>query len=305
MKIYIVGSGGVGGYFGGLLAKADKDVTFVARGEHYQAIKNNGLTVKSVAGDFEIKPAQVIGNISEIVNPDLVIFTVKTYDTDNVAKELAPVVKDNTVIITFQNGIDNDNQIKKQIKNAQVYPGVAYVISTRTKPGVIEQTGGLRKLIFGDRDKPDNSKLKEIEKLMKNAGIDATASDDITRDLWKKFMFIAAFSGMTAICRASIGKVLSDSLTKSLYERCLKETITVAKAMKVNVADDAFELIMTISDNTASDSKSSLLVDIENNRKNEIETLNGTLVGFAKEHKVDVPINGLIYGAIKSLSPEP
>lgn len=299
MKIYVVGSGGVGGYFGGLLAKAGNDVTFVARGEHYQAIKENGLTVKSVAGGFEIKPTQVIESVSEIVNPDLIIFTVKTYDTDSTAKELASVVNEDTVIITFQNGVDNDNQIKKYVKNAQVYPGVAYVISTRTKPGVIEQTGGLRKLIFGDRNNLGNPKLRELEKLMKNAGIDAIASDDITRDLWKKFMFIVAFSGVTAVCRSSIGKVLSNQLTKSLYERCLREAVVVAKAMKVNVADDAFESIMTISGNTAPDSKSSLLVDIENNRNNEIETLNGTLVRFAEENKIDVPVNDLIYGAIK------
>lgn len=305
MKIYIVGSGGVGGYFGGLLAKTGNDVTFVAREEHYQAIKSNGLIVKSVVGDFEVKPAQVAESISEIVNPDLIVFAVKTYDTDGVAKELASVVDENAVIITFQNGVDNDSQIKKHIKNAHVYPGVAYVISTKTKPGVIEQTGGLRKLIFGDRINSNNPKLREIEKLMKGAGIDATASDDITRDLWKKFMFIVAFSGMTAICRASIGKVLSDSLTKSLYERCLREAIAVAKVVKVNVTDDVFESIMTISDNTVPDSKSSLLVDIENNRRDEIETLNGTLIKFAREYKVDVPINELIYGAIKLFnSPE-
>lgn len=301
MKIYIVGSGGVGGYFGGLLAKADNDVTFVAREEHYKAIKENGLIVKSVVGDFEVKPAQVVESISEITKPDLIIFAVKTYDTDEVAKQLASVVNENTIIVTFQNGVDNDNQIKKHIKNAQVYPGSAYVISTKTKPGLIEQTGGLRKLTFGDRNNPDNSKLKEIEKLMKEAKIDATASNDIARDLWKKYMFIAAFSGMTAICRSPIGKVLGDPLTKSLYERCVKEAISVAKAMKVNVADDALESIMTISGNTAPDSKSSLLIDVENGRRNEIETLNGTLVKFAKQYKVDTLINGLIYGAIKLL----
>ena len=98
MKIYVVGSGAIGGYFGGLLAKAGNDVTFVARGEHYQAIKSKGLKVKSIVGDFEIKPAQVIKNISEISSPDLVIFTVKTYDTDEVAKALVPVVNKNTII---------------------------------------------------------------------------------------------------------------------------------------------------------------------------------------------------------------
>lgn len=301
MKIYIVGSGGVGGYFGGRLAKTRNDVTFLARGEHYQKMKTEGLTVKSVVGDFQIKPAQVVAKISDISNPDLIIFAVKTYDTDEVAQELAKLVTAKTTIITFQNGVDNDNQIKKYIENAKVYPGVAYVISTKTKPGLIEQTGGLRKLIFGDRNNPDNPELKKIEKIMKEVEIDATASDDITRDLWKKFMFISAFSGMTAVCRSPIGKVLGNSLTKSLYERCVKEAISVAKALKVNVADDAFDSIMTISGNTAPESKPSLLVDVENKRRNEIETLNGTLVRFAEKKNVDVPINKLIYGAIKIL----
>ena len=138
-------------------------------------------------------------------------------------------------------------------------------------------------------------------KLIKKAGIDIVSSDDIARDLWKKFMFIVAFSGMTAICRSPIGKILADSITRSVYEKCVKEAIAVAKAMKVNVADNVFESIMKTSTDTVPESKSSLLVDVENGRKNEIETLNGTLVRFAKENNIEVPINELIYGAIKLL----
>lgn len=298
MKIYIVGSGGGGGYLGGLLAKSGKDVTFVARGEHHQRIKEEGLKVKSVMGDFEVRPAQVIGSISEIANPDLIIFAVKTYDTEEAAGKLATVVNRNTIIITFQNGVDNDHQIKKQVKNAKVYPGVAYVVSTKTKPGLIEQTGGPRKFIFGDRNHSQNQKVKGTEKLMREAGVDITVSDDITRDLWKKFIFIVAFSGMTAICRSPIGKVLGHPITKALYERCVKEAIQVAKSMNIRVENNTFENIMTTSDNFQPDSKSSLLVDIENQRRTEIEALNGTLVGFAKKRKIDVPINELIYGTI-------
>lgn len=299
MRIYILGSGGIGGYFGGLLAYAGQDVTFVARGEHFNVLRDKGLTVKSVVGDFEVKPVKTIENISEITTPDLVIFSVKTYHTNEVAAQLASVINPNTVIITFQNGVDNDNQIKNHIKNTQVFPGVAYVISTKLKPGVIFQTGGLRKLIFGDRDNPANPKLKEIEQLIKSNGVDATLSNNITRDLWKKFMFIVAFSGMTSICRSPISKVLGNPITKSLYERCVQEAITVAKAMNVTLEDKAFEAIMGISERTAPDSKSSLLVDIENNRPNEIETLNGILVNYAKQLGIDTPINELIYGAVK------
>ncbi len=298
MKIYIVGSGGGGGYLGGLLAKSGKDVTFVARGEHYQRIKEEGLKVRSVMGDFEVKPAQVIGSISEIVDPDLTILAVKTYDTEEATRELAAVANRNTIIISFQNGVDNDHQIRKQVKNAEVYPGVTYVVSTKTNPGLIEQTGGPRKFIFGDRNHPKNRKLKRIAELMREAGMDATVSDDITRDLWKKFIFIVAFSGMTAICRSPIGKVLSHPITGPLYETCVKEAIRVAESMNIHLENNAFENVMTTSGNFPPDSKSSLLVDIENQRRTEIETLNGTLVGFAKQKKIDVPINELIYGAI-------
>lgn len=299
MKIYIVGSGGIGGYFGSLLAKAGLDVTFIARGENYKAIKKNGLIVKSVNGDFEIKSAQVIEKISDIINPDLIIFSVKTYDTESVAKELSFVVTKSTVILTFQNGVDNDLRIKDIVKNAQVYPGVAYVITAKTKPGVIEQTGGLRKLVFGDRENPNNSKLKEIEKIMKDAGVDATFSEDITRDIWKKFMYICPFAGMTAVYGKTIGEILSNPETGKQYEDCLREAISVAKAKGVNISDNAFEEVMTTTRNTAPASKSSLLLDIENGRKNEIETLNGTLLKFARELKIDVPVNEYIYSKIK------
>lgn len=299
MKIYIVGSGGIGGYFGSLLAKAGRDVTFIARGENYKIIKENGLTVKSVIGDFVIKPAQVIEKIEDITSPDLIIFSVKTYDTENVAKELSPVVHKDTIILTFQNGVDNDNQIKKIIHTAQVYPGVAYIITAKTKPGLIEQTGGLRKIAFGDRKNPNNPRLKEIEKLMVDANIDAVCSDNIVRDIWKKFMFILPFAGLTALYRKPIDEILSNAEMKEEYENCLNEAISVAKAKGVTVSENAFEETMTTSRNTAPASKSSLLLDIENGRKNEIETLNGTLVRFAKELDIAVPVNERIYETIK------
>lgn len=301
MKIYIVGSGGLGGYFGGLLAKSGQDVTFVARGLHYEAMKQDGLHVKSIGGNFSINPVKIIRTFSEITQPDLIIFSVKTYDTEEIAKELNTVINSSTIIVTFQNGATNDFIIKKIINSENIFPGVAYVITTKTQPGLIEQTGGLRKLIIGDRNNPENQQLKQVVKTMKNAGIDATLSDDISRDVWKKYMFIVAFSGMTAICRSPIGKILSDPVTRSVYELCVKEAISVAQASGANVADNAFDAIMATSTNTASGSKSSLLVDIENNRKNEIETLNGALVRLAKNKNIKIPINETIYGAIKLL----
>ena len=299
MKIFIVGTGGLGGYFGGLLARTGNDVTFLARGEHYKAIKQHGLIIESDLGDFRIHPAKLVGSISEIVNPDLIIFAVKTYDTEGVAQELAHVVDDHTIIISFQNGIDNDHEIKKYIKNAKVFPGLAYVVSRRIAPGLIKQTGGLGKLVFGDRESSNNEQLEAVTEIMRDAGIEASISDDIVRDLWHKFIFICAFSGMTATCRANIGQVLSHPVAAIAFEKCVKEAIVVAKALKVNIASTVFHDVMGITKTVAPDSKSSLLLDTENNSKNEIEALNGTLVRLAHGCHIDVPVNELIYGAIK------
>jgi len=134
---------------------------------------------------------------------------------------------------------------------------------------------------------------------MKKAGIDAVASDDITRDLWKKFMFIVAFSGMTAICRSPIGRILGEPITRGLHERCLKEAIQVAQSLKIRIEDRAFENILATTHGFHPDSKSSLLVDIENKRRTEIETLSGKVAQLAGENQIDVPINELIYGAVK------
>lgn len=299
MKIYVVGTGGVGGYFGGLFAKAGNDVTFVARGENYQAINENGLIVKSVTGDFEIKPAKVIEHITDITNPDLILFTVKTYQTEGAATELTTVVSPSTIIITFQNGVDNDEKIKQLISGTHIYPGIAYVISTKTGPNVISQTGGLRKLVFGDRKDPANPDLQQVETLMKKAGIDAVLSDDINCDLWKKFLFIIPFAGLTAMHRQTIGEILSKPATTRAYEACLVEAIEVAKKNGVRLDDDIFDTVMATTKNTTPGAKSSLLIDIETGRPTEIETLHGTLLRLAKEKGIDVPVNEEIYLKVK------
>jgi 2-dehydropantoate 2-reductase len=302
MKIYIIGTGGVGGYFGGKLAKAGNDVTFVARGDFFKAMKANGLTVNTTDGNFTINPVQVIETISEISNPDLIIISVKTYDTKSVAEELKKVVSDKCIIITFQNGIGNDYEIKKIVTGCKVYPGIAFVISAKGLPGEINQTGGLKKLLFGDRSKDNSVELLSILEVFKNAAIDAVLSDDIERDLWKKFVFINAFAGFTALCRTNIGAIRSDEFTHAQFKLCMKEVIAVALANNVRLPDTIYEDTVKIAENFEASSKSSLLLDIENGRQNEIETLTGNLVRLAEIARVSVPISNTIYAAIKLLN---
>lgn len=299
MKIYVIGTGGVGGFFGGKLSLAGIDVTFFARGESYEKIKSEGLVIKSVDGDFSINPAKVINSYDEITNPDLIFFAVKTYDTEEVAKALAEHVTSESVIISFQNGIRNELAIQQYVKSAEVYPGIAYVISAKIAPNIISQTGGLKRLVFGDKHNSNNQKLKKIEELFRDAGIDAILSSDIEADVWKKYIFINAFAGMTALLSSPIGRILENADYTQMYEDCIRENIAVAKKMNVHLPETIFEDTMKLSRNTNPAAKSSLLIDIENNRRTEIESLNGMIVRLAAECAVDVPVNEKIYRALK------
>lgn len=299
MKIYIIGAGGVGGYFGGLMAQGGLDVTFVTRAEQYTAIKQNGLEIKSVLGNFVIEPTKVIEKISHISDPDLIFLCVKSYDLSSIAKQLIPVIAPKTIVITLENGIDNDLNVAHLLpQQAKVYPGIAYVIASRAEPGIISQTGGLRKIIIGDRKTPDNPHLSSIVNLLSGAGVNIAQSPDVVQDLWKKFIYLIPFAGLTGAYRSPIGKILSDPEQKSRYESCVREVIAVARAAKANLPDDIFSQAMLTSTNTAPESKSSLLIDIESGRKTEIDNLHGTLIKLADSLGVEIPTIKSIYDQI-------
>ncbi len=302
MRIAIIGTGGVGGYFGGLLARAGEQVTFVARGEHFAKMRDSGLTVKNVEGDFHLSRVDVVDSISKLIRPDLVLITTKTYDRDRAARELIEVAGPETVVIPIQNGIDNDARVREILTVPQVYTGLAYIISARTAPGVIEQTAGPRTLIFGDRTNPANPQLRQVESVMKSAGIRASFADDIDRELWLKFLWITTFGGMTSMCRSPIGRIVNDPETFRFYVACLDEALSVAQALKLKVGPADRDEIIKKSEHyqhTGSHAKSSMLIDIENGRPTEIEALNGTLVRLAKEAGVPVPRHEAIYHAVR------
>lgn len=305
MRFAIIGVGGVGGYFGGLLARNGEDVTFVARGAHYDALKKQGLSLKSVDVSFENLPISVVESPAHLEDPDVIFIATKTYDRDQVAEQLSASLSEKTVVIPVQNGIDNDLQLERIIPKAQVYPGLAYIISERTAPGVVEQTAGPRTIFFGERKVAENSKLRELESIMRSAGILATASPDIERELWSKFLWITTFAGMTALCRCEIGAIVNDQRAFDLYIRCLDEGIAVARAAGVVFDEEARSKVIEKSEHyrhTGSHAKSSLLIDIENRRRTEIESLNGAIVRLAQENGIQVPIHESIYTAVRLAS---
>lgn len=297
-RFLIVGSGGIGGYYGGLLAKFGYDVTFLARGEHYDAIKKNGLKVESSVGNFIVNPSKVIKSLSELDSVDVVLFCVKTYDTIELASSLKSIIDTNTIIISIQNGIENDFIIKDILANAKVYPGFAHIISSKSAPGLIKQTGGPRTIFFGDRTNKDLPILQDLSELMKVAGIESFASENIEKGLWEKFIFIAAFSGFTGAGRCNIGKILHNKKAYDLFKESVKESIEVGRSCDVNFEDTIFDDVMNRAEDYRGEGEgatSSLMRDLVADRKTEVNTLSGTIARIGKEKGVAVPVNNFLY----------
>lgn len=299
MKEYLIGVGGVGGFYGGLLAESGADMTLVARGESFRAIKESGLDLNLPDGIHHLKP-QIIEHLSGITNPDLIILAVKSYDLAEVARELVGLVQPETTILTIQNGLDNDLVVAKYL-DCEVLPGLVLVATTKMGPNNVIQRGPQKKLIFGPRDGQITAKMKAIASELLRAGIEARVVENIAEELWKKYLFVLAFASATAVGRCAIGDALSTPEAREVYEKVLREAIEVGRAEGIALAPDIFET--TLAGALAFDpgTKSSLLVDLENHRQTEVEALQGVILRLAEKHQVSVPATRKVYDQIRNV----
>ncbi|MFQ5795888.1 MAG: 2-dehydropantoate 2-reductase [Candidatus Bipolaricaulia bacterium] len=296
----VMGTGGVGGYFGGRLASYGEDVTFIARGEHLHAIREHGLQVYSPHhGDLVVKPAQVTDDPREAGPVDLVMLSVKSWDTEEAGKALQPVVRDNTAVISFQNGVDNEEKLSAILGRQHVMGGAAYVESTISEPGVIHQQSAMAKLVFGELDGRVTPRAEAFLNAYQNAGIDAELSTNIQTELWSKFLFICALSGMTSLIRTPIGPILQDPDTRQMFADCMREVKAVARAQGISLPEGIVEERLTFADRLLPEMKSSMQRDLERGHRLELDALNGTVVRLGRELGVDVPVNHFIYAALK------
>lgn len=296
MKEYLIGVGGVGGFYGGLLAESGADITLVSRGESFRAIKEGGLLLKRSEGVHLIYP-QILENISEISEPELIILATKSYNLEEISHQLEKIVRPETTVITLQNGLDNDFQVAKHL-NCEVIPGLVLVASTKTAANVITQRGTQKRLVFGPRDGKLTPKMREIEQIFKNAGIDAKLTEKIESKLWKKFLFVVSFSSATVAGRCPIGEALSNPDALRVYKKVLKEAIEVGEKEGVAFEPDIFETTLKGAMEFDPETKSSLLVDLENHRQTEVEALQGVIIRLAEKHGLAVPTTREIYRRI-------
>ena len=298
MRIAVIGAGGTGGYFGGLLARAGEDVTFVARGAQLEALRTRGLTLESrLAGTFAI-PVQTTDDPGEIGPVDLVLLCVKTYDTDAAAKSARPLIHPETMLVSLQNGIDNEERIARATGHSSRIGAVAYVVSAIKAPGVVAQTAGPGKIVLGELSGGTSTRTERLRDVLLGAGIAAELHPDIRVVLWQTFLFICAFSGVTAVTRLPIGTVLADSVTRALFRGTSEEVEAVARAGGIDLPTDCVEQALVTAAAVEPWGRGSLYGDLAGGRRLELEGLNGEVVRRGREHGIETPLNFAIYAAL-------
>lgn len=298
MKISVMGSGAVGGYYGGSLARAGHDVTFIARGAHLAALRTNGLKVKSVHGDFTISPVQATDIPAEVGPVDLVLVCVKAPDTDQAAQAIKPMVGQDTTVMSLQNGIDAAERIGAVVGMKHIVGGATWLSSAIETPGVIRQISQFRRIVLGELDGRITPRVQALFEVLKSTGATVELSDNIVKVLWTKFMFIASVSGIGSLTRLGIGDYRAVPETRALLVSLMREVEAVARATGITLDTDAIEQILVLIDNAAPTIKPSMQLDVEASRRSELESMIGVICRKGRELDVPTPIADVVYAAL-------
>ena len=293
MRIAVVGSGGVGGYFGGRLAAAGADVAFLARGAHLDAMRARGLRIDSPRGNLHLPRVTAESDPTAIGLVDVAFFAVKLYDTEAALAMLPPLVGPDTMVIGFQNGVETVATLTRAVGAAHTAGGVSYVSAVIAEPGVIRHTA-MDHLIFG---MPDGSRSPQLEALLeacRPGGFQATLSQDITVDIWTKFVRLSVFSGMTAVTRGPIGVIVTDPELLGMLRAAVRETMAVAHAKGIAVPRTIDDDVTAAYKALPPQAKASMLEDLERGRRIELPWLSGAVVRLGREVGVPTPIHEFI-----------
>ena len=301
MRFCIVGSGAVGGYFGAKLAHAGHDVTFLARGAHLEAIRSRGLAVKSVLGDFTARGAAE--DRAEQVQPvDVAILAVKTYSNPEALPMLKTIMRDNAVALTLQNGVDSVDDVASAVDAARVLGGTTYVATALAEPGIVEQTGTHRRIVFGETSGETSrisERVRRIHEAFAAADIVSEPVADARVPIWEKFCYLAPFAAFTGAARVPIGSIWSDWMSRHMLVSAFGEVEAVARAERVALPLDVVERIVAYVDSIPPTTRSSLLIDLQQGKPIEIEALAGAAVRRGAKRQVPTPIMSALYAVLK------
>jgi 2-dehydropantoate 2-reductase len=297
MRIVVMGSGGTGGYFGAKLARAGEDVTFVARGAHLAALRAEGLRIRSaVEGEWSVR-APAVERLDGLPPADLVLFCVKSFDTEEAAALIRPVVGPDTGVLSIQNGVDNEEKLARVLGGGHVLGGAVRVFATIAAPGVITHTFGGH-LTFGEMDGRETARARAFLSACQKAAIPAELVSDVTRALWEKYVFLTTHAGMTALTRCPAGVLRAVPEVREVYRRTVTEILAIGRAAGVTLDDAMLEQGFKFLDTVAPNAFSSLHHDLIHGKRLELEALHGHAVRLAERHHVPAPTVFAIYAAL-------
>ncbi|WP_330475498.1 2-dehydropantoate 2-reductase [Terrabacter sp. C0L_2] len=309
MRIAVLGTGGIGGYFGGRLAAAGHDVTFLARGAHLEAIRAHGLVVTSVAGDFTVQPAQATDDIASIggAGPvDVVLLAVKTWQLPPVLAALPALVGAGTAVVTTQNGVEAPDQVAAAVGRAAVLPGIAKLFVHIEAPGRITHVGGPGSLVVEEWSATPGAPSERVTRLRQaivDSGAASPVPEDIWAELWSKMLFVVPFGSLGAALDATIGELRSKPSSRALLEDAMREVEALARARGIRLPDRVVAGTMAFVDDQPADGTTTLQRDLLEGRPSELDAWTGAVVRLASESRVDVPLHRLLLEVLTARHP--
>lgn len=303
MKIAVMGIGGIGGFFGGKLARkyagnGDHEVCFICRGDHLEKIKKDGLKVITPEEEFTVRPDVATPDPGDLGKVDLLIFAVKGYSLEEAARMASCCVSEKTVVIPFLNGVNNSQVLYRILPKCRILNGCVYISARIDEPGVVRQVGGAGKFVWG----PENGEphlYESFQKLFEQAGLNSSLSDNIVLDAWKKFMFMSPYAGVTSFKAQTFGEVLSDEDSFELLRNMIIELEQVGRILGVQLPPGIVEDSVNVGKNFPPQTKSSMQLDVEKGGKNELELFIGYVVKKAAELGISTPAYDGVYKALK------
>jgi 2-dehydropantoate 2-reductase len=295
MRIAVMGTGGVGGYFGARLARAGHDVAFVARGRQLEALRTQGLRVESPLGDLHLPEVQATNDPAAIGPVDLVLFSVKLWDTLEAAESARPLLGADTAVVSFQNGVVKDDILREALGAGHVIGGVAYISATIAGPGLIRHSGTLQKLEFGEYDGSLSTRVRQFRDACAGSGIDAETSGQIEQAIWEKFVFLVGLSGTTSLARTPIGPIRSHPRSRAFLHDTMEEVVRVARAQGVPLPPDYADERLSFTDTVPATMTSSMHHDLEHGNRLEVRWLSGDVVERGTRLGIATPCNRAIY----------
>ena len=298
MRIAIFGTGGAGGYFGAQLARAGEDVTFIARGEHLQAILEHGLTIETPKGEIVIRPARATDDPAQVGVVDVVLVGVKSWQVLEAAHAMRPLIGPATFAVPLQNGVEAASQLASVLGPDHVLAGLCGTLSWVIGPGRIRSIGDLNFVKIGELDNRPSERAERLRAAFERAGVTVEVPSDMRQALWGKFLFVVSLGGVGAVARAPVGVIRAVPETRQMLMRCMQEILAVARAHQVPLADTIVADTMAFVDSLAPDGSTSLQRDIAEGKPSELEAWNGAVVRLGREAGVSTPLHEFIYDSL-------